>query len=74
MGGRVCNVMWVTDKSYKLYLQNGELFRQFEEAATKAYLVIRQNANLFITLFSMVTIQLSSNNVTLFLDEMHGDS
>lgn len=30
------------------------MFRRFEDTAVKAYLILRQNANLFINLFSMV--------------------
>lgn len=30
------------------------MFRRFEETAIKAYLILRENANLFINLFSMV--------------------
>jgi len=30
------------------------MFRRFEETAVKAYMIIRENANLFINLFSMM--------------------
>ena len=36
--------------------QNGMMFRRFEETSVKAYLTLRQNANLFINLFSMVCV------------------
>lgn len=34
--------------------KGGTMFRRFEDTAVKAYLILRQNANLFINLFSMM--------------------
>lgn len=58
MGKRVCenqSTRWqyITRVVLSLY-QNSEIFRRFEETAVKAYMIIRENANLFINLFSMV--------------------
>jgi len=42
------------DFEYVMGKRNSEMFRRFEETAVKAYMIIRENANLFINLFSMV--------------------
>lgn len=42
------------DFEYVLGKRSSETFRMFEETAVKAYLIIRENANLFINLFSMM--------------------